>query len=276
MPSPRTSCESSSPMFGSPAQSPDGVKSIPIVGLESTPITTTSSPDCTCCSITAATSVAIFRQCFLYTGVSNCSRTPQKRRAPPNASSGHGICRITYPCSCKRSMTGSHIAGRFAPPSTFEFWFSRQCAMNATRATSEREQDLAELARLRHVAECLGGLLRGEDLVDDRLDSPVRQQRDDVARERLHRARLLLERPRAQRRPEDAAATREQRAQRDLRLRAGTSADHDDAAPHRQSAEIVGEIRCADELEHDVGATLRLHTLERLTRFDDLRPELRD
>ena len=32
-------------------------------------------------------------------------------------------------------MTGSHIAGVLQPPSTFAFWFSRQCARNATRAT---------------------------------------------------------------------------------------------------------------------------------------------
>src|SRR3954447_18772025 len=119
--------------------------------------------------------------------------------------------------------------------------------MNATRATSEGEEDFAELAGLRHVVERLAGLFRGEDLVDDRLDAAVREQRDDVARERLHRARLLLERTRAQRRAEDPAATREQRSKGDLGLRAGTGADHDDAAPHGESAEIVREIGCADE-----------------------------
>jgi len=63
MPSPRTSVESSSTMFGRPDQcGADGVKSTPIVGLESMPIRTRSSPAAACWPITAATSFASRRQ----------------------------------------------------------------------------------------------------------------------------------------------------------------------------------------------------------------------
>src|SRR3954466_1930128 len=98
------------------------------------------------------------------------------------------------------------MPGRLAPPITFAFWFSRQCAKNATFATSrsEVEQDLAELARLLHAVECRGGLLCRKHPVDDRHDPAGREMRHNLAGESLDGRSLFLERPRAEHRADHA------------------------------------------------------------------------
>ena len=63
MPSPSTIVVPVGPTLGSPPQaSEEGWNEMPIVGLESIPIMTTSSPADTCGSIVAATVFAIRRQ----------------------------------------------------------------------------------------------------------------------------------------------------------------------------------------------------------------------
>src|SRR6185503_3608627 len=107
----------------------------PIDGLPSRPTSTTSSPRATRASIAPATALAIRSQWRRYASVSSCSRTAQKRLRPVNASSGQGICSISNPRSRRTSTSGEYTPGHRAPPSTFAFWLSRQCATNATRAT---------------------------------------------------------------------------------------------------------------------------------------------
>ena len=250
---------SSLPMFGSPPHVPEvGWNETPIVGLESIPIMTTSSPAETWGSIVAATVFARRRQWARKSGVSAWSRTHQNRRTPPNASSGHGICRITQPRSRRRSMTGSHIAAVLQPPWTFEFWLRRQWARKATRASRapslEVEQHLAELAGLLHPVERGACLIGREDAVDERHDPARREVGDDLAAEGLHRKRLLLQRPGAQHRPDQPRTPAHQRAERELGVRAGARADDHDPSLHRERGEIGLEVRRADELDHDVRA----------------------
>ena len=158
-----------------------------------------------------------------------------------------------------RSMTGSHMPGRLAPPITFAFWFSRQCAMNATFATRHAPEVEQRPCRASpapacrsNAAACLAGR---EDTVDERHDPARREMRDDLARERLHGRRLLLERAGAEHRcrsgaPACPSASAAQRS----RVAPAPGADDHDAALDRESVEVALEVRRADELEHDVRA----------------------
>ena len=66
------------------------------------------------------------------------------------------------------------------------------------------------------------------------------------------RVRLLLEGPGTQGGPVDAAPPRHQRVEVDLGHRAGAHADHRDAPAERELLEVGRDVRCPDELEHDV------------------------
>jgi predicted amidohydrolase len=94
--------------------------------------------------------------------------------------------------------------------------------------------------------------------------------------ERLYRCGLLLERARPEHRAEDAPAAAHQGAQRERRLGAGSRPDDHDSALRRERLEIGGEIRRADQFEHDVGATVRQHEAESLVRLRRLDAEFRE
>ena len=109
---------------------------------------------------------------------------------------------------------------------------------------------------------------RRKDPVDERRDPAAREVRNDLAGERAHRGRLLVERPGAQHRPEQARPPAHQLAEVERRLAAGARADDHDPPLHGQGEEIGVEVRAADELEHDVGTTLGLRARNELGRVD--------
>ncbi len=81
---------------------------------------------------------------------------------------------------------------------------------------------------------------------------PLARCGSDLALERAHCLRLLLERAGAQHGAAHARAARHQLAQHERDLGAGAQADDHDASLHRDRAQVVGEVRSPDELEDDV------------------------
>ena len=92
--------------------------------------------------------------------------------------------------------------------------------------------------------------------------------RNDLAGEGAHRRRLLVQRPGAQHRPEQARPPAHQLAEVERRLGAGARADDHDPPLRRQGEQIRVEVWPADELEHDIGATLGLRPRNELGRVD--------
>ena len=139
---------------------------------------------------------------------------------------------------------------------------------------SELKEDLAELPRRGEVVERLRGLFDREDTVDHGLDTPLREERHDLAGERLHGRRLLLQRPRAEDGAHEPRALAHQLPEGEIGVRSGSGADDHDPALRRQGVEVALEVGSSDELEHDVGPALLGQEARRATGIERLDPEL--
>src|SRR5207245_5491370 len=91
-----------------------------------------------------------------------------------------------------------------------------------------------------------------KDAIDDAAQASVGKTGQEVVAERLDGDRLLLERARAQHRPDDAPTPARKGPQREFRLFATAATDDEETPLRREYVDVESEVRPADELEDHV------------------------
>ena len=145
--------------------------------------------------------------------------------------------------------------------------------MRVTR--SRTQQDIAELAGLRHVVERGVDVLDRKDAVDDAAQASVGEAGHQVVPERLDGGRLLLGRTGAQHRPENACPPARESAQREFHLLAAAASDDEQSSLGREQVDVEREVRTADELDDHIRTACLADALLHLAWSDRLDAEFR-
>src|SRR5436190_13848459 len=180
---------------------------------------------------------------------------PTRRQVPP--SSGSFSMHATRAPSCAARIAAVYPPG--PPPRTATSTsistprFGRGSAGDRTEvASADAQDDLPELAAGRELV--VGGLrlVEREGRVHRDRDGAALGQRGDVPLEPAHDERLLLERPRSERRRVDPRAALHQLPEVDRSRRARADADDDETSCRGEELDVLDDAVAAHELEHDV------------------------